>query len=280
MHGGDNKSPPQPVIFESDLSLAAAIGHHWSSAHAMNSVLTTLRVFETVSARQPIGLSDLSRELDIPKSTVQRCLRTLAEAGWARQTRESGGDWIITGRAFSVGSAVASNQHLREVALPLLSQLQEETKETVHLAVPDGQEMILIERLDSPHHLRAFMALGTRLPLHAASNGKAYIAAFDDSVVEAYIANSGLPPVTEFTVTDPDVFRKEVRATRVRGYAITSQELQDGISSIAAALAAPRGEIMGSFSISGPSTRITPSRYDEYGQMVRATKAAIERWFL
>lgn len=243
----------------------------------MNSVLTALRVFEEVAAAQPVGLSELSKRLDIPKSTVQRCLKTLAEAGWLRPATNDAGQWVITGRAFSVGSAMSAGDDLRDVALPELSRLQAETGETVHLAVPDGAELVLIERLDSAHQLRAFLPLGTRLPLHAASTGKAYLASLPDAQVEE-ILSSELAPLTDRTVTDPATLRREIAEIRRRGYAVTDQGLHDGIAAVAVALRGRGGVVRGCFSVSGPASRLTAELYPEYGAKALAVRDAIERF--
>ncbi|MGW4125983.1 IclR family transcriptional regulator [Nocardia sp. NPDC004711] len=242
----------------------------------MNSVLTTLRVFEEVAVHQPIGLTGLAQRLEIPKSTVQRCLKTLAQAGWTRPADDGSGRWVITGKAFSLGSAVALGQHLREVALPVLGRLQEQTGETIHLTVPDGDEMLLIERLDSAHHLRAFLPLGTRLPFHAAANGKSYLATLDTAKIDSLLAPH-LNPVTAQTITDIPSLLDELEIIRQRGYAVSTGELNDGISAVAVAVQSRTGSTSGCFSISGPSSRLTPERYEEYGSLALAAKREIER---
>ncbi|MFJ4649727.1 IclR family transcriptional regulator [Nocardia sp. NPDC088792] len=245
---------------------------------SVNSVTTALRVFEEVAAAQPAGLSDLARRLDTPKSTVQRCLKTLEAAGWVRAAPDDSGRWVITGKAFSIGSAVAAGADLRAVAMPILSELQAQTGETIHLALPDGDELVLIERLDSPHQLRAFLPLGTRLPLHAASNGKAYLASLPDNEIEEVLRRD-LDRRTPRTITDPDALREEIAEIRARGYAITEQELHDGITAIAVALRLGRsGRTAASFSISGPSLRITPDLYEDYGRQALEAKTRIERF--
>ncbi|AKE92459.1 IclR family transcriptional regulator [Rhodococcus aetherivorans] len=241
----------------------------------MNSVLTALRVFEAVADSQPIGLSELARRLDVPKSTVQRCLKTLHEAGWVRPTSEEG-RWSITGRAFTVGSAVAAGDHLRDAALPALSALQSAVGETIHLAVPDGDELVLVERLDSPHQLRAFLALGTRLPLHAAATGKAYLATLPDARIAAYL-QSAPTKVTAHTRTDPVRLWNEINLARKRGYATTEEELHEGISAVAVALRDRTGVARACFSISGPSSRLTPELFEEYGSKALLTRDTIER---
>ncbi|CAM2961430.1 IclR family transcriptional regulator [Prescottella defluvii] len=243
----------------------------------MNSVLTALRVFEEVAAAQPVGLSELSKRLDVPKSTVQRCLKTLDDAGWLRPATHDAGRWVITGKAFSLGSALSAGDDLRDVALPELSRLQVDTGETVHLAVPDGDALVLVERLDSAHQLRAFLPLGTRLPLHAASNGKAYLASLPDVQVEQFLS-AELTPLTGRTVTDPEALRSEIAEVRRRGYAVTDQGLHDGIAAVAVALRGRSGAVRGCFSVSGPASRLTPELYREYGERALASRAAIERF--
>jgi len=236
----------------------------------MNSVKTALRVLEAVAAHQPAGLSDLTRRLGLPKSTVQRCLATLHEAGWIRPGGHELTRWVLTGRAFSVGSQVANTRNLREVALPALSALQAHTLETIHLMVPDGTEMVLIERLDSAYELRTFKPLGSRAPLHATSNGKSVLAYLPPEEAEEYLA-AHLKPVTSHTLTDPATLRRQLAEIRARGYAINEEELHDGVTSIGTAIVAD-GRPVASLSISGPSTRITPDTYEDYG--TRATAAA------
>jgi DNA-binding IclR family transcriptional regulator len=241
----------------------------------MNSVLSALRVFEEVATTQPIGLSELARRLGMPKTTVQRNLKTLCHAGWIKPASD-GGRWEITGLAFRLGSAVATRDNLRDAALPELAALQSITGETVHLAVPDGDELVLVERLDSSHQLRIFLPLGTRLPLHAAATGKAYLATLSDDRIAAYLA--GAPAkVTENTITDPDRLWDEVRATRQRGYAITVEGLHEAISSVAVAVRGRDGLACACFSISGPSARMTAERLTEYAGAALATRSAIER---
>ncbi|NGP08059.1 IclR family transcriptional regulator [Rhodococcus sp. 14C212] len=241
----------------------------------MNSVLTALRVFEAVADSQPVGLSELARRLDVPKSTVQRCLKTLHEAGWVRPAPGEG-RWSITGRAFTVGSAVAAGDHLRDAVLPELGALQSAVGETIHLAVPDGDELVLVERLDSPHQLRAFLALGTRLPLHAAATGKAYLATLPDERIASYLAATPAK-VTDRTETDPDRLRDEIGLIRERGYATTEQELHEGISAVAVAVRDRTGTARACFSISGPSSRLTPELFEEYGSTALRTRDAIEQ---
>lgn len=240
------------------------------------SVVTAMRVLEAVSDNQPAGLSELSREVDVPKATVLRMLRTLDELGWVAQSGELSGKWVLTSHAFAVASRGSSGSAIRDVAMGPLSGLQLDTTETVHLAVPDRRCMLVLERLDTPHVLRAFLPLGSRLPMHAAATGIAYLAAADERYVDEYLSVP-LDAVTPQTVVDPLSLRQMIKDTRDRGFSINEQGLSTGITSIGVAVMGPGQTPVGSISISGPSSRIIREKFEEYGQAAVAAATEISR---
>lgn len=240
------------------------------------SVVTAMKVLEAVADNQPAGLSELSREVDVPKATVLRMLRTLGELGWVSQSDAQAGKWVLTNHAFAVASRGSSGSAIRDAAMGPLNALQLDTTETVHLAVPDRRFMLVLERLDTPHVLRAFLPLGSRLPMHASATGIAFLAAADDSYVDEYLS---VPPdaVTPQTVVDPALLRQMIAETRARGFSINEQGLSTGISSIGVAVLGPGQTPAGSISISGPSSRIVPAKFDEYGEAAVGTAREISR---
>lgn len=227
-----------------------------------NSVLSAIRVLEALGEAQPVGLSMLTRTVGLPKSTVQRTLLTLAEAGWAEVDTTS--RWRLSYRAFAVGNQAREGTPLRAVALPVLHELQLATGETIHLAAADGRELVLIERLDTAHRLRAFLPLGHRIPLHASATGQAYLAACTDDVVERYLAGP-LNPSTRWTVTDPAALRERLAEVRARGWSVNPQGLSDGIAAVGAAIHGPDGAPVGALSVSGPTVRMTEDVFDDHG---------------
>ena len=136
--------------------------------------------------------------------------------------------------------------------------------------------MLIIERLDTPHVLRAFLPLGSRLPMHASSTGIAYLSAAEDEIVDDYLATP-LEALTPQTVVDPAQLRAMIAETRARGYSINEQGLSTGITSIGVPLLGPGGVAAGSISISGPSSRIVPAKYEEYGEAAAGTAREISQ---
>jgi IclR family acetate operon transcriptional repressor len=236
-------------------------------------VISAFRVLEAVAERQPVGLSELARAVELPKSTVQRCLLTLQGLGWLRPSATKPTRWNLTYRAFSVGSRARDQRQIRDVALPHLNELQLHTGETIHLTAPDGRELVLVERLDTAHPLRAFLPLGYRIAMHASASGLAYLAACPDDFVERYVA-AGLEPVTPHTITEPCKLWESLKAVRERGYAVTEEGLNVGVTAVGVAVTDSDGEPVGCISVSGPVSRMLTEKFAEFGQAARRAAEA------
>ncbi len=242
---------------------------------ATESVVSAFRVLEAVAEAQPVGLSELARTVGLPKSTVQRVLLTLQEVGWLRPTETTPTRWQLTYRAVAVVGRAGGGESLRDIALPVMNDLQLATTETIHLAAPDGDSLVLVERLDTSHRLRAFLPLGERIALHASATGLAYLSACNQDYLDDYLAGP-LPAQTPDTITDPDRIRTVVNDVRERGYSMNVGGLSLGISSLGAPIVGPSG-VVAAMSVSGPTSRITEDRFDELGAQVRDAAARISR---
>ncbi|MFG2072367.1 IclR family transcriptional regulator [Nonomuraea maritima] len=229
----------------------------------MQNVVTALRVLEEVSARQPVGVGELARELGLPKSTVQRSLRTLHDAGWIRPAGGEVTRWQVTSKLLQV--ARRTELGLRDAAVPVMEELRQQTGETVHLMVPEGEAVVLIERLETDKPLRIVLPLGIRLPLHASANGKAVLAHLDRPLDE-------LPAYTGTTIVDGEALRAELAAVRARGYADNRGEWRPDIAAVASAILGADGSPIASISISTPASRMLDDLRAAYGALV--TRAA------
>ncbi|MEV7285005.1 IclR family transcriptional regulator [Streptomyces sp. NPDC093252] len=222
----------------------------------MQNVLNALRVLEEVAIRQPIGVGELSRVLGMPKSTVQRALRTLHEAGWIRPAGGELTRWAVTTKALDVGRHASGDLGLRDAAVPVMEELRRRTEETIHLTVLEGDRMVLIERLETTKPVRTNMSLGHALPMHASANGKAVLASGAPGAVDALLAGD-LPRFTDTTITDPDGLRTELDLVRARGYAVNRGEWRSDVGSVASAVLGADGEPVASLSVNVPMSRLT-----------------------
>lgn len=233
----------------------------------MQSVVNTLRVLEEVGTRQPVGVSELARSTQLPKTTVQRSLHALAAAGWVAAAGEVT-RWQVTGKALYVGRHAAGELGLRDAAKPIMEELRQQTGETVHLMVPEGAMSVLIERLETPNPVKIVIPLGGSSPIHASANGKAVLAATVPDEVARILAD-GLSRYTDATIVDWQTLRAELDAIRERGYATNAGEWRADIAAVAAAIPDARGYPVASLSVSTPINRMPEERQAEFGKLVR-----------
>ena len=225
----------------------------------MNSVKKALHVLEAVADGQPIGVSQLSAALRQPKSTVQRALSTLHEAGWIRPSASERTRWELTYRASRLARKAGSHFGLREVAMPHMEELRRATGETIHLAVFDDGEMVLIERLESSHPVRHVEPLGGRASMLVTATGKSILAKLPREEVEAMYAAASARAAAAGTAASLPGFEsllEELEAIAQRGYATTSS-WRDGVFATGIAVCDHNQRPVAGLSISVPASRST-----------------------
>jgi IclR family acetate operon transcriptional repressor len=233
----------------------------------MRSVRTALRVLEAVADQQPAGVGQLSRALGLPKSSVQRSLRTLGAAGWIRHAPGGAARWVLTARARHVGRLAGEETGIREAAMAAMEKLRRETAETVHLMVPDGDRVVLIERLQTSNPVRIVLPLGSSAPMHGSSNGKAILARLRPGTAQAVLGGR-LPRYTDTTIVDAERLEAELAEIRQRGYSTNNGEWRADIAAVAAAIVRFDGEPVASLSVSTPIGRMPPPVARRYGALV------------
>lgn len=246
----------------------------------MNSVLSTLRVLEEVAVRQPIGVSDLARATQIPKSTVQRCLVTLQEAGWLRVVDPEHARWGVTMKALAIGLRGAGDQDLRQLAAPVIKRLAAETDETVHLGLRDGTDSVIVAREDSTQIVRVFLEIGTRLPLRVTSVGIAIMARLDsrevDDLLKLEVGDLELESLGDAPIPSRDDLRKEVAATAERGYSVNgSSWFRPHVATIGAAIMDPADRPIAGLALSIPEMRYDQSKESDLARITVEAAAEI-----
>lgn len=240
----------------------------------MRAVATAFRVLESVAEEQPVGVSDLARIVDLPKSTVQRMLKTLEASGWIRPCSEDDPRWILTARVLTLGAHVGHSDALKAVAAEPMRSLGHATGETVHLVIPDGREVVLIAGVPSIHALQPVTALGAREPIHGTASGKAILAAMTDRERREILAD-GLPAVTPRTITDAAAFDDEMDRIRRLGWSKNEEEYRAGVSSVGVAIVI-EGRPLAAVTLSMPSTRLDDGKAGRYAALLQAAARRIE----
>ncbi|KPI05844.1 transcriptional regulator, IclR family [Actinobacteria bacterium OK074] len=240
----------------------------------MKSVTRSLRILEAVAQHQPVTVGELTKLFGLPKSTVQRTLVTLAEAGWLRANRKDTTRWEVGVRVLAVRPAALQGSSLFAAAREPMVRLRDELNETIHLSVPDAlQCMVVVDRVDCAHAVRTFHTIGDTSPLHATATGRTVLAHLPRTDVEALIER-GLERYSDTTPTEPAALHAELDRIRADGYAVNRNQYRPGVCAIAAPIRDEDGTPLASLAVSMPDSRYDPARLPELGRLI--TDAASE----
>ncbi|WP_072805984.1 IclR family transcriptional regulator [Rhodococcoides yunnanense] len=243
----------------------------------MRSLIRGLEVLEIISEHQPIGVSELTRMLKVPKSTVQRTLMSLAQAGWLQLAGSERTRWELTHHAWVIGQRAGKTASLREIALPVMRVLGESTAEAIHLGVPDGtQNVVTLERVDSTQAVRVYNPLGATFPFYSCSSGKAILAYWPESKVDEVLSRP-MHKLTDRTTVDAAVLRAELLQVRERGYALNTAENRPGVCAIGAPILDRDGYAVAALCISIPQDRYDWRHVPQWGEELTASAAVIGR---
>lgn len=199
-------------------------------------------------------LDEVAAALGVHKSSALRLLTTLRELGWI--VTDDRHQYRVGPHLVAVGQAAATGSSLQRV-LQLAEELRDLTNETVHIAVPQNNSMLIIGRVDSASPLRVSCELGSRDPLHTSSVGKAYLASLSETDFEALLPQLDLEMRTPFSITDADRLRDDIELTRRRGYSLDFEEGRLGVCCIGFAVQLGANLDTAALSITGPAHRWT-----------------------
>jgi IclR family transcriptional regulator, KDG regulon repressor len=227
-----------------------------SKQRRLSSVGSAIQLLKAFSEeRVDLGISELSRRLGVAKSTVHRLAATLAAEGLLEQDRETE-KYRLGIALFRLGALVRRRMDISSQGRPYLYELREKTKESVHLAILDGTEIMYVYNLESTQAIRMRSDLGVRKPAYCTAEGQAILAFQPQAVVDAVIVQ-GLSPRTSQTITDPAKLIKALAVVRQRGCAIEDEESEIGMRGISAPIRDDAGEVVAAVGLAGPVTRLS-----------------------
>ncbi|MEO1055583.1 MAG: IclR family transcriptional regulator [Actinomycetota bacterium] len=241
----------------------------------MKSVRNAIVIVESLATGGPAGVGELARRTGIAKSTVQRCLETLAEAGWisGRASTSSGGRtaWDLSSRLRQLTTQRGPIE-LLAAAQSVMLDLRDRTGDAVHLVVLDGLDVVLLDRVTSPGPVQLVIPVGYRVPAYAAATGKAMLTVMDVDERNRHLPER-LSPLTEATLADRERLDAQLVEIERRGYAANVGEWDDAVAAVAAAVVVD-GQPIAALSVSSTPARLT-DRVDAVGEQVVAAAATL-----
>ncbi len=241
---------------------------------SVNRALTILEVLSDYS--EGLGLTEISEKIGLHKSTVYRLLSTLIYKEYVTQDPKTN-KYRITLKLFELGNKRVEDMDLLTASRIYSEELMKSVNEVVHLVVREGNDIVYLDKVEADNTIQMASKVGKRSPLYCTSVGKAILAHLPEDEVEEIWKTSRIEKLTEFTITDFDRLKKELDIVRQKGYAIDNEENEMGVRCIGAPIFNRRGEVEGAISISGPTTRVTEDKVEEFAREVVKYSKLISR---
>src|SRR5699024_9032436 len=221
--------------------------------HGANSVLGKARLILEAFALDDVELSltELARRTGISKASVHRLAQELLEWGMLER---SGQEYRLGMRAFELGSRVPRFRVLRDAARPFMESLHLEFKETVHLAVLDGLEVLYLEKIAASTRATQPSRIAGRMPLHCTATGKVLLAFSSSTLIEGLLQRK-LERLTPSTIVAPGLLVDHLRNVKTSGFAVEREETAAGYCSVAVPVFGPNRLLLGALSITAPTFR-------------------------
>jgi len=215
-------------------------------------------VSTVVHADQPLSFAELQEASGLAKSTTSRMLTALERTGLVE--RDAAGCYVAGSLFWLYAARHDPWEELVRLARPSMERIGATTSETVHLSVTRGEKVVQVAQVDSRYLLGTRDWTEVEVPAHASSLGKVFYA-----WGALPVPRDGLEPLTVTTLTDPATLERDGVRARKRGYAVTVDELEVGLTGIAVPVHGTRGDVVAALGISGPTARLE-SRLDELGR--------------
>lgn len=241
--------------------------------NATGDVQSVARAFDLLEALAASDgedtLAALADRCGLAVATAHRLLGTLQRRGYVRRLED---------RRYALGAGLISLGRvavppLADAAMPVLRELEDAFHETANLAVLDGDLVLYVAQVPSRQRMRMFTEVGRRVLPHSTGVGKAMLSAMAEPHVRSLVARTGLPSFTPSTLTDPDAFVADLRASRHRGFAVDDSEQEVGVRCIAVVV--PGLPSPTAVSISGPAARITDAIVPEVVEALQVAAARL-----
>jgi IclR family transcriptional regulator, KDG regulon repressor len=234
----------------------------------LSSVHNAIRILQTFSKSETeLGISELSVRLGLAKSTVFRLMKTLNESNLVEKNMETQ-KYQLGIAAFELGFTVYHSMELRRISVPILEKLAKSMRRVVRLGVYDNRGVVYLCKRIPDGHVGTISKIGDRVPTHCTAIGKMLLANQSEKEIDRVI-EGGLHRYTNKTIVSPQDLKEQILDIRKKGYAVTREELRNGISSIAVPVNNDLGKMVGAISLTGSKSYFYPDQIEQYVRELR-----------
>lgn len=240
-----------------------------------NAVGRALSILELVAeSSNGLSNSDLSRRLQIPKSSASYILRVLEQRDYLR--RDPGGRYRLGLKLLSLTGGVMANLDVREAAGPVLADFLKKSRlPEVHLAVLDNGRAVYIEKLENEKSfIKMDIWVGHRLPVHTTAIGKVLVSYLPDDEILKILEIRGMERKTKRSITTPQRFLREAERVRQYGFAVDDEENSEGVRCVAAPVFDSRGKVLAAL---GTSSVVLHIDEENLPRIIKLVKLCADR---
>lgn len=213
-----------------------------------------LKIF--LDSPKELGVTELSKKLELSKGAVHKLLTTLESEGFIRQNEKTK-QYMLGYTLLELGTKVLKNHDIVDFSKPYINRLLSRTSELVVLCVRDGRDAIYVAKVDSPHPIRFTVESFRRFPLYSTSAARVLLA-YQPEPFQDEILSERLKTYTPHSYQSAEEIKQNLQTIRERGYEISSNRRNVGVTGVAAPIFDSSDQVAASISVVGPSDRVQP----------------------
>jgi DNA-binding IclR family transcriptional regulator len=239
---------------------------------AIERALTVLEFL--AQSKSGFSTSEISRRLGLPKSSTYLIVESLERHEFLQKNHQTG-KYCLGTKLIWLSRQAIENLDLREEVKPFLRALMQESKLTVHLAVLDGAEAVIIEKVEAPGTCQQTSFVGRRLDINSTGVGKSLAAHLSDAELEAIAKLKGFPRRNDNTITTLPALKRELARVRTMGYSVDDEEDEIGARCIGTPIFDAYSGVVAAISLAGTINQIPNGRIQDLANLLRRTAAQI-----
>ena len=244
----------------------------------VKSLHKALEILNCFVGKDSLGVTEISERFGLCKSNVHNILYTFRQMGYLEQN-EATGKYRLGMQIFVLCKGLSDSFPIARIALPYMQELSDRAGERVYLGIPCGWEVFYLDSTypyQSPNLIRR--VLGMKTPMHCTGLGKAILSNMPEEQRNQFLETQKLTAFTDATITGKEELRRELKSTRLRGYAIDHMEHEFGIKCIALPIFDKARNIYASMSVSGLASHFTEEKMREWAAWGREYVEKIENY--
>lgn len=246
--------------------------HNDKSYYQIQSVSSALSLLEHVAGSSSgLTVDQLRKELRIAKDAVLRLIATLEQRHYLELDPLSN-HYRLSIQTLELSQSFIRHSTLFRHAKPFIEELSRACGESVYIAIFKDKQTVYLQHAETQHAVRVVSRFGAQLPGYCSAGGKVLLAGMTAEKLTAYLESTELIAYTQATITEPLALQQHLLQVAAQGYAINEEELETGVSGVAAPVRNHTGQVIAAVVISAPTVRVTPTRlHNELVPLVRET---------